>query len=655
MKINFTRSLLALFMMAMTVGLYAQVPTLDYIWGGPNSTGQEYKNSTFDGGLNDWTTEGISCAVADSLHNAIWAWTPDGQLGGAYFTDVQKITSPSIANGAAAFDSDFLDNAGIQENFKNGLAPAPQKSALISPALNFASEPAVAICFYQSFRNFTALTTVEVSKDGGNSWTGSFPVVANDYTALNNAPANDTSNTIFINIDISSVAANESDVRVRFIFDGGSGGYYFWTVDDVAFIKPLARDVDITMITVPAATLVQPASPGVNCDVMEFGCRVASTNTNVTNTDEYELKVEVLDPSGMVLFTDMATVEAVVYTEQEVVFPNQWAPVNEEGEYIVRYSVVNSDDEITYNNSREGSFFVTAEPMFDAVIGTTSFPYAATPPTEVHGQFAFFNMCDKVDDGLEVYVDSITYAVNWRGPTGTSIVGKSVKVYIEQVLDKSNSFPDNPGLTWVYEGWKLVGQNEHVFQSDDELDDELGVDLNASTFTNKFGVDLEPGVRLYKDSLYAVCLVSQKDISYRNGRSPINGARYSGLVVDSGVFGGYGQTFSKSLTGRILPVDIKMTVKFIVNTTTAQLPENTLRVIQNPVNDDLRLQMEFENSTRVSYAIGTMTGSILSSGHWDAVSNRTETLDVSNLVNGSYLIRIQTPEGIATKTFIVAK
>ncbi len=650
MKINFTKSLLALFIMAMTFGLHAQLPTLEYIWGGPNSTGQEKKNSQFDGGLNDWTTEGISCKVADSLHNAIWKWTADGALGGAYFNPIQIINSPSISNGAVAFDSDGLDNAGIAGNFGKGLCPAPQKSALISPTLDFTGEPAVAICFYQSFRNFTALTSVEVSKDGGNSW-NSFPVVPNDFTALNNAATNDTSNTMFINMDISSVAANESNVRVRFIFDGTSRGYYFWTIDDVAFIKPLPRDVDITMITVPAATLVQPLNPGVNCDVMQFRCRVAATNMNVISTDEYELKVEVIKEEGTVLFTGLTTVDSVVFEEQEVVFPTQWAPVNEPGEYTVRYSVVNSDDEITYNNDREGSFFVSDDPVFDAVIGSTSFPYSATPPTKVYGQFAFFSICDNVDEGLDIYVDSITYAVDWEGPDGTSIVGKSVKVYIEEVLDKNNPFPEDPGLDWKYDKWKLVGQYEHVFTSDNELK----VDLHASTFTSKFGAELTPGVRLYKDSLYAVCLVSQKDISYRNGRSPINGARYSGLVVDSGVFGGYGQTFSKSLTGRILPVDIKMTVKFLVDTKTVQLPENTLKVIQNPVNDELRLKMEFEKSSNVSYAIGTMTGSILSSGRWSSVNNRIETLDVSNLSNGSYLIRIQTPDGIATKTFIVAK
>jgi len=50
-----------------------------------------------------------------------------------------------------------------------------------------------------------------------------------------------------------------------------------------------------------------------------------------------------------------------------------------------------------------------------------------------------------------------------------------------------------------------------------------------------------------------------------------------------------------------------------------------------------------------------MTGSLLQLGRWQYAKNETQHLDVSNLSNGQYLVRIQTKDGVATKSFTIAK
>jgi len=228
MKINFTKSLMTLLVVAFATTMYAQPANLVYLWGGPNSTGQEYKNSTFEGGINDWTTEGIECDVPDSVHNAIWTWSDADTLKGAYF-GARKVVTPTTANGYMSFDSDFLDNAGVSgdDNVGTGLAPAPQISGLTSPALDFTGHPGVSIVFYEAYRNYQARTVIQVSNDGGATWVD-HAVSMNDALSVNQGLH---SELVFVNIDISATAGNQSDVRVRFLWTrplstDSKDGYY---------------------------------------------------------------------------------------------------------------------------------------------------------------------------------------------------------------------------------------------------------------------------------------------------------------------------------------------------------------------------------------------------------------------------------------------
>ena len=95
MKSNYTN---LVFSMLIYISLFQTGISQTYIWGGPEDI-----NSEFDGGLNDWTINVIS-----PNENAAWIWEADGTADrGAYFGDRTPIESPSVANGAMTFDSDF--------------------------------------------------------------------------------------------------------------------------------------------------------------------------------------------------------------------------------------------------------------------------------------------------------------------------------------------------------------------------------------------------------------------------------------------------------------------------------------------------------------------------------------------------------------------
>ncbi|NRB53201.1 MAG: HYR domain-containing protein [Saprospiraceae bacterium] len=181
----------------------------------------------FDGGIpNTWTLSSFPTG-------ADWAWSSDGTAddvsvnGSTYvarFISIgSPIQSPSVANGCAQFNSDaFAYNGTSIAGF--GPFPAPHNSSMTSPSINCTGLSSVTLQFNQYFRRFASQTIVSVSNDGGSTWTDfevntAFPVIT---------PPDDVQM-----IDISAIAGNQSDVKVRFTF---SGNLYFWLVDDVQLL-----------------------------------------------------------------------------------------------------------------------------------------------------------------------------------------------------------------------------------------------------------------------------------------------------------------------------------------------------------------------------------------------------------------------------------
>ncbi len=161
---------------------------------------------------------------------ASWQWSHDGRADEAivngvpvaaqFYTSTGPIVSPSVANGAAMFNADaFTQGAGIS---------GPLNSSMTSPSVDCSGQSTVTLQFNQYFRRHSNIKSiVSVSNNGGSSWSD-FEV--NAAIAVNSATPNDDVQMI----DVSSIAANQSDVKVRFSWEGGLA--YYWLVDDVQLL-----------------------------------------------------------------------------------------------------------------------------------------------------------------------------------------------------------------------------------------------------------------------------------------------------------------------------------------------------------------------------------------------------------------------------------
>ena len=614
MKFTYLKSAVFFFVLIWSFQLSAQVG-VEYIWGGPNSTGTEYDNSTFNGGLNDWTTEGLESANQDSAANAVWRWVENGSMSGAYWDESSSLHSPSVMNGSVGFNSISLDDGG------NGSAPAPQKGVLTSPSIDCSGESMVSVLFYESYRNFMSRATLEVSNDDGNTWV-QYAISMNDSIEGNRSTPNDA----WTYVNISPTAANQSDVHIRFVWDGS---YYFWIIDDVSLIRSPQNDLAIVDFVLPVSAYSQPLLTGVGCDSAEFSCTIRNV-AKVTRTD-VTVFVKVNDAVGEIYVDSVNLAEIAGDAEDfDIHFGSQWILNSIEGDYTIAYSITDHKQDFNLTDNEDGRGFVISEKTFSMGPGIGTYLY----PTVVNSKFAvgsFYSTCDfdYTSDNLEVAVDSFGFAVKKNEELTGAIVDA-------RVLRVSDAFPYAPNE------WELKGHAKFVFSSENEDTTMVWVTQFEDDDGTNVDVVLDPNSRylslISEKTNKGLAFAYSPDLHYyKNGIILLDGLVYGGW---SG-FGGNPQ--------------IVLKLKFVVDSKMPKLASHVITVMPNPVEDQLNLKLDFENATDIAYALGTMTGSLLQTGQWKNALNETKTLDVSKLPNGQYLVRIQTEDGIATKMFVVAR
>ncbi len=77
-----------------------------------------------------------------------------------------------------------------------------------------------------------------------------------------------------------------------------------------------------------------------------------------------------------------------------------------------------------------------------------------------------------------------------------------------------------------------------------------------------------------------------------------------------------------------------------------------IKVYPNPTNGILFVETRLIASLPAEYIITNMTGQTLLSGH---ITDETQQIDVSDLAEGMYFVRIQSDEGVIMKKVNIIK
>ena len=94
----------------------------------------------------------------------------------------------------------------------------------------------------------------------------------------------------------------------------------------------------------------------------------------------------------------------------------------------------------------------------------------------------------------------------------------------------------------------------------------------------------------------------------------------------------------------------------ITKTDDIPLPDNSLSIYPNPVvNNELQVTINLEDKKYANLTIFDLNGRVMSFENHKDFDNKIIPVNVSELSNGEYFIRVSNDHGTRTKKFVVAR
>ncbi len=623
---------LTLLAFILSFGSLVSAQTL--LWGGPNDP-----NSTFANGLGAWTTVGLSSSLPDSAKNAVWTYTASGRSQGGYSDLAGRINSPSFGNGAAIFDSDFLDNAGIEGNEGNGSAPSPHSGALVSPYIDCSGFTSVAVSFYQYYQNFASACFIEVSSDSGATWT---PVRVNESVLQGNGTTRNNQQVI----DITSLAAGKQGVRFRFVFDGD---YYFWIIDDVTLVSLPNLDLAIRQPYYSPFSYAQPKSQ-ICQDTFRFGASISNLGGQVQRDAKFKAEVLGSDRTSLI-FADSVTVSNIDINDDNLIVstPKFFVPSGLDiGKYFIRWSISGGQG-TEYNprdNSRLDSFEITTniyarEPRARGGIranGGTLYSIGTQYRT---------SDCWNAND--KFFARSTDFSLVYGSLA--KIDNRLIKFYMVEVkddvlpdfsnFDKTNGI-NSPSVNIISEEF-FTAKNEPAYSL---------INLPLTDRTTGDAVQLKPGTRYILMAEHP--LENSEDPETWIYHASSLEKNYAGHPFANPVIDNAGTWFESWPEGES-PV-LRLNIEVITKTDEVALDEQVLNIFPNPVvSDKLQYQIQFEQPTDANITVFDENGRVLHFAPFKKIGQHAGVLNVNGYSAGNYFLRVSTEAGTRTKAFSVVK
>ncbi|MCC7028013.1 MAG: hypothetical protein IT265_13700 [Saprospiraceae bacterium] len=639
-----------LFCILIMNGVQAQYPIF---WGGPGN-----KDSEFDGGLNGWTTTGLASSIPDSAINAVWTYSKKANAepfvfgGGAPNANV-PINSISRDNGAAVFNSVYLETRGVISNLGTDKGPAPafskiyfpdnkmgiQSGVLTSPIIDCSSQTTVAVWFFQLYFKYDGVTSIEVTHDDGLTWIA-FPI--NQDEKLFNSSINNR-----LLVDISAAAAGYSKVQFRFKW---SNAFYFWIIDDVYLVNMPDNDLAITHPYYSPSSYAIPISQTCQ-DSLIFKATLSNHGSKTQRDVVFACYVE--SNMGLTFFSDSIIIPELKAFTKDTSFTlsNTFKIKNlprEQGPYKIiwkTYSLA-SIDAIPEDNIINANFEITIadESIFakeKKATGSFRFPGNYM----IGSQYRTPDCLDKRDDfDIEYVLVQLTSTTSLGTPG--MLDGYQVVVYILKVKDTVNAdfsnFALNIDIIDSNGSVEFIGFGDYMCSGEADFDDIYVQmkDLNGNKMY------LEPNTRYFilVDHQFEIPGADRvehaADLFSLNvfETAPFNTPVY---LKDKGLW-------LASIPGNPQPVcRLKVSPGYVINTKNVNtLSPSSLTIKSNPViHSNLELNIQLEETSDAQLLIADIHGKIISKQYHKSIDEKIVAWDLSTYPSGMYVAKLITKYG----------
>lgn len=150
---------------------------------------------------------------------------------------LSPFAAPTAANGFLFVNSD-ANNTMDQDG-----TPIITTATTVN-AINCSAHSVVKVKYNHNFRWWHDTRGIRVSGDNGATWTEFLISDETDYFTPNQNSANPEVTVI----DISSIAAGQSQVKIQFYYNDNDYWGWYWAVDDVELYVPEANDVKLNSV-----------------------------------------------------------------------------------------------------------------------------------------------------------------------------------------------------------------------------------------------------------------------------------------------------------------------------------------------------------------------------------------------------------------------
>ncbi len=610
-------------------------------------------STQFDGGLDGWTATDLDGNPSDN-----WKWEPDGKVaGGGYNSEDGNndfLISPSVCNGAMVFNSDFLDNNGIPNNFGQGDCPSTNPDGsfaqfcdglLTSPVIDLSGATTeVALQFNQGVRQFNSEYYIYLSNDGGLSY----------Y------------DTIQINADLPTNSPHILDDVQKFPLCGAKGvsefvmtfhyrgNYYYWALDDIAIVPDTFPDVR----TNENFFAVSPQFGTPYNMVFEMPFLSDIENVSATLAPAPELTVTVTDNSGAVLHTQTRTYDDVpgCMTDENKVFPETYTPPNTPeamGRYRTTY-VINGEGDLNPSNDTVTGVFDITERSMQKVLSEEDFGSEylggiryGGGSYQTWGQYFYFpnndlnQAIETIHGGIvppnngQVTPGNIEIAVyRWEDVNGDGDPQANERVKLgsaDYFVDPSNTDLRHFQVT------PLTEDDEMIIP---EAGDQILVLFHNNPFDgniNYFSLNSDAGdIRSFS---YSAAQLAYSEL----GLPP----RYCS-------FGAVGTT-ADDAEDRDLFRETRWTWYINMDLTapsgTEDINENlAINVYPSPASRVLNVSLDLDNlSEKVSVEMVDMKGLVIMKKEYNNIQKDVLSINVEDIPGGMYMLNVRTEDGMQSK------
>jgi hypothetical protein len=636
--------------------------------------------------------------------NALWVHSTAGVSTGLYWGTRTPINSPSMSDGVALFDSDFLDNGGI--GFGQGTAPGfpgGHSGQLVSPVIDLTgyTDSTLTVKFYNYYREFDITgISVGISTDGGTTWA--------DYDVRETtgiSGANQESEKGFVRVvlrDALDGVANLSNCQIRFNFEGA---YYFWMVDDVsiettplydlAFAFPVVggtSNVDRMTIGRTSNNYSQPWSQADSSEYF-YAARLTNFGSNDfldASGSSYLKYIVEKDNGGSWTMVHMDS--TIIDTVFAGVLPGGvgqagdyfgdlgWQPTSaaDVGLYRLTYILENNltNDDYSDNDTASHTFEITENYFSKVRRNNAGAPFAATASFPAAGtgnivqEFEYGSMFYFPQGTYFDYLDSVNYRVLANTDFAPGFTEGIIVIKVYKWTDGAGGGSPNGRLDADPNSGELtllgIGQDTLTAVADQYIASSVPViDINNGAF----------GLPLEDDEIYLVSVEQTGGLEDANGdyngfwvavdrlnygwNTVLADAVPSPVRIAEGPIGsaatsndwnwvGFGPDRAPSI-GLVMYKDTSTTTNIEV----VEQGLDGLKVFPNPTSDVLNISLDLEEGTNfVQYFLTDIHGRILNIQTFKNDWDQNQCLDVAKYPAGTYFLTVKTNKGSETKRFV---